>query len=312
MPRDRSDAGATRGVLACRGLAVLFALVLAVGLLCPPAAATEDHPAEIDEDLHLEAAGNQTVTGSSTLDAGTKITVRIRSSGENPFLRQRQVMIDEGGTFAATFDLSPAPPGAEYTAVVVGEDGKLSEPVSGTIHEPGTEVSTVGMETNVRVAAGETARLNVSMPASGSVDLKIGDENEVGYQVTVALYDRDDDGEVGVLFDTAAAGTAESTVSVTDGDGYEIVRPETSLDSPLEAGDYPLRLYEDTADGDPVTLGQLVVTDEETGDSADAADSAEQESGADYTDAWWYEAAPGIAGAVALVTGLLSLRFYQG
>ncbi|MEF8915672.1 BGTF surface domain-containing protein [Natronomonas sp.] len=312
MPRDRSDAGAARGVLAHRGLAVLFALVLAVGLLCPPVAAAEDYPADIDEDLHLEAAGNQTVTGTSTLDAGTEVTVRIRSSGENPFLMQRQVAIREDGTFAATFDLSSVPPGSEYTAVVVGDDGELSEPVSGTIREPGTEVSTVGMETNVRVAAGETARLNVSMPASGSVELKIGDENEVGYQVTVALYDRDDDGEVGLLFDTAAAGTAESTVSVTDGDGYEIVRPETSLDSPLEAGDYPLRLYENTDDGDPVTLGQLVVTDEGAGESAESADSSEQESEADYTDRWWHEAAPGIAGAVALITGLLSLRFYQG
>jgi hypothetical protein len=311
MPTERPDHGANERSATHRVFVVLFCLVLVAGGLWPPVAAADEYPVELDEDFDLQAAGNQTVTGTANLDAGTQITVRVRSSGENPFLQQQQVTVEEDGTFTATFDLRSATVDAEYTAVVIGEDGQLSEPVEGTIHEPGTEVSTVGMETNARVTAGKTVRLNVSMPSTGNVELRIGDRSEVGYQVTVALYDRDADGEVGVHFDTAAAGTADPTVSVTDGDGYEIVQPETSLDGPLGSGEYPLTLYEDATDEDPVTLGQLTITDGERSTEASGGNGDETGSDATYADTWWYEAAPGIAGIIAIVSGLLSLRQYR-
>jgi hypothetical protein len=311
MPTERPDSGTSERSPARRVSVVLFCLVLTAGGLCPPVAAADEYPVELDEDLDLQAAGNQTVTGAANLDAGTEITVRVRSSGENPFLQQQQVTVEEDGTFTATFDLRSATVGAEYTTVVIGDDGQLSEPVEGTIHEPGTEVSTVGMATTNRVTAGETVRLNVSMPANDDVELRIGDEAEVGYQVTVALYDRDGDGEVGVRFDTAAAGTADPTVSVTDGGGYEIVQPETPLDSPLDANDYPLTLYEDATDEDPVTLGQLTVTDGEQSAEASGENGDETQDSGAYTDTWWYEAAPGIAGIIAIISGLLSLRLYR-
>lgn len=314
MSAARTIHGTGRLPVARAVLVVLCCLVFAVGMLSPPVVAAQNYPAEIDEPLGLQAAGNQTVTGTSSLDAGTEITIRLRSADESPFLKQRQTTVEADGSFEATFDLSSTEPGTEYTAVVVGDDGQLSEPVEGQIREPGTEISTVGMETTTRVAAGETARINVSMPAGGNVELRIGDEEEVGYAVTVALYDHDEDGEVGLRFDTAAAGTADPTVTVTDGDGLEIVRPETSLDSPLDSGDYPLTLYEDSEAGDPVTVGQLTVTDEGGGGSAEGPGNEggnEVGSSASYTDSWWYEAAPGIAGVIALVSGIVSLRLYR-
>lgn len=296
-------------------------LCLVVGLLvvgtvfAPAVAAQGDHPAEIThdgEELVLESAPNQTVEGTSELTAGTTIAVRLRSSdSQQPFLKSREVTIAADGSFEARFDLSDIDEPSEFVAVVMRDNEEVSDRVPGRIVEPGTPIqsSSVEMQAVTMVEHGETARLNVSMPAEGQAVLAIGNESQDGYGITVELDDRNGDGWVVLRFDTAAAGIAEPTVAVGGDDGYEVRRPESRLDAPIEPGEYMLSLYTDLSD-EPVLLGQLIVKNGHAGDGTLDGDTDQQATYSPDSESWWYESAPGIAGAIALVSGLTALRLY--
>lgn len=66
------------------------------------------------EQLTLEPASGQTIRGETDLEGGTELSVRVRSSGENPFLRSRPTTVDEDGTFEVTFDMSDVPEGTTF------------------------------------------------------------------------------------------------------------------------------------------------------------------------------------------------------
>jgi hypothetical protein len=83
-------------------------------------------------EIELAAESGQTVSGETDLDPGTEVTVRLRSSGENPFLMQEQVTIDEDGSFEATFDLSGVEPGSPVDATLRA-DGKTIDEASGEV-----------------------------------------------------------------------------------------------------------------------------------------------------------------------------------
>lgn len=74
------------------------------------------------ERLTLEPAPEQTVRGETDLESGTELSVRLRSTGENPFLMSATATVDDDGAFEATFDLSDAPSGAAFE-IVVHRDG---------------------------------------------------------------------------------------------------------------------------------------------------------------------------------------------
>ena len=87
--------------------------------------------AEIDivyqgEQLTLAAAEGQVVRGETTLDAGTSVTVRMRSSGANPFLKSVETTVTEQGTFEATFDMSDVPEGSYFELSVRGNGSGLA------------------------------------------------------------------------------------------------------------------------------------------------------------------------------------------
>lgn len=84
----------------------------------PPEASFDDGP------LTLQPDENQTLSGTTALEAGREVTVRLRSSGDSPFLLSNQVSVEEGGEFSATFDLSDVSAPANATAVV-SVDGEL-------------------------------------------------------------------------------------------------------------------------------------------------------------------------------------------
>lgn len=70
------------------------------------------------ERISLENATGQRVRGATNLDAGTNVSVRLRSTDNNPFIHSRTVTVGDNGTFVATFDLSQVPAGTEFTATV--------------------------------------------------------------------------------------------------------------------------------------------------------------------------------------------------
>ena len=77
--------------------------------------------------LTLHPTGGQVVEGTTDLEPGRNVTVRLRSSGANPFLKSRRVSVDEDGGFSAAFDLGAVEPPANATATLGLEGERLAE-----------------------------------------------------------------------------------------------------------------------------------------------------------------------------------------
>ncbi|WP_336362698.1 carboxypeptidase-like regulatory domain-containing protein [Halalkalicoccus salilacus] len=72
-----------------------------------------------DEDrLQVENGEEATVTGESSAAPGTDVTVRLRATGEDPFLMSQTVQVQEDGSVEATFDLSEHQAGQEFTVTM--------------------------------------------------------------------------------------------------------------------------------------------------------------------------------------------------
>lgn len=290
-------------------------LLLVAGTVLQPVAASQDESDRIDieyegDGIRLEAAPNQTITGTTDFEPGTKLRVRVQSH-EVPFLKSRRTSVSSDGSFEISFDLSEVDAPSNVTVTVSTTDGAVSEQVSGRLVAPGTELADEQVEvpTMTTVEQGEAANLTVTMPAGESVVVEIGDEAETGYSLVVLVEDADGDGEVTLRFDTAAAGTDDPTVGVGDGDRFEIADPEPRLNDSLDVGNYDLTAAT-TIGGDPVSLGTLVIND---GSAAETATDRTNDSRASATSNgdFWSRTAPGIAGVIALVAGLGSLALYR-
>ncbi|MFH5799723.1 BGTF surface domain-containing protein [Haladaptatus sp. CMAA 1911] len=64
----------------------------------------------------LEAAGDQSIRGNTTLDPGTKLEVQIQAP--NQFFMSQSVAVSSDGTFAVTFNFSDFESGTEFGVVV--------------------------------------------------------------------------------------------------------------------------------------------------------------------------------------------------
>jgi PGF-CTERM protein len=92
---------------------------VAVATDAPPAVQAENTTVDYSgEAVTLVTERDATVTGETSLDAGTDLNVIVRSSGEHPFLLSNETTVREDGRFAATFDLADMPDGANATLMV--------------------------------------------------------------------------------------------------------------------------------------------------------------------------------------------------
>jgi PGF-CTERM protein len=94
---------------------------------------TVDHGGEA---VTLVTDPNATVTGETSLDPGSNLTVRLRSTGESPFLLTDETAVREDGRFTATFDLSEMPDGANATLTVRADGERLAEIPARLVAEP--------------------------------------------------------------------------------------------------------------------------------------------------------------------------------
>ncbi|MFC7176906.1 BGTF surface domain-containing protein [Halosegnis marinus] len=88
------------------------------------ATATPVEGTSLDYDgdaLTLANTTDQRVTGVTDLADGTEVTVRLRASGDSPFLHTDTATV-ENGTFAATFDLSNVPADTNFVATVTADE----------------------------------------------------------------------------------------------------------------------------------------------------------------------------------------------
>ncbi|MFY4813581.1 BGTF surface domain-containing protein [Haloarcula sp. AONF1] len=249
--------------------------------------ATEQQATVSEDSLPLRADEQQVVTGETTLDPGTEMTVEIISeNSSNPFLYQSEVIVQPNGTFVAQFDMSDVPANTSYelsahvdgdtlferTETVAQCDGNCTD----TVPEIVTPEPTDDGENVVEVSQGDTTIIPVSMTDGGTKTLSIGSE-AANYRINATVSDDDGDGEVTVLFDTAVAGTDGATLRVPDpDDSLTVTESEPDLSSTLAAGAYSYRMFDgQSTDGRP-TVGTIVIeangtTSEqfEVGESAD-------------------------------------------
>ena len=255
---------------------------------------TIDHEGE---ELTVESAPDQRITGETTVDPGTTLSVRIKSaSSESPFLLSAEAPVAEDGSFAATADFSSVSPGTPFEVSVrdgttelahatgrVGDcEGSCPTAAGDQSGEDTTrtplDASEVNVASVVTIDGNETARVPVTFGDSDALTVSVGDE-DVNYGTTAVVRDTNGDGRAVVLVRTDAADDAETPVLAVEESGE--VRPVNvtsgrTLDAPLDPAEYDLSVHAGTtADGNPATVGTLVVADGDgTGDAGTDADDA--------------------------------------
>lgn len=107
-------------------LALATAIVVTVLCSTPVIAQDDTEPtASFDTDadvIVLETGPEQTITGTTSLDEGTSVTVRMRSvNGSEPFLKSAKATVEQDGEFTAVFDTTgivPANSTARFTVTL--------------------------------------------------------------------------------------------------------------------------------------------------------------------------------------------------
>lgn len=77
-------------------------------------------------NVTVHAAENQHVKGMTNQSSGENVTVRVRSSGDSPFLKTQTVDVGENGTFDAAFDFSDVAAGTRFEVTVHHNDTELA------------------------------------------------------------------------------------------------------------------------------------------------------------------------------------------
>ena len=180
----------------------------------------DDESAEIEYDgdaLTLENDPDQTVSGTTDLEAGAEIQVRLLSTnGSSPFIKSVETTVSANGDFEVTVDMSGIPAGMAFN-VAVRHDGTELASAPGVVTE-GTEVESDGSdsaddEANVLSYEGEAVSLqNASgQVVSGTTDLASGTE------VTVQLRSSNGDQPFVKQFQTTvgADGAFEATFNMS-------------------------------------------------------------------------------------------------
>lgn len=250
-------------VLAVVGAGAVATATAGTTASAAPAAenATLDHDGD---ELTLEAAGGQVVSGTTTLPPGSEVTVRLRAAdGESRFVKEKTATVQDDGAFLVLFDLTIADPGQNVTAAVHGPDGeRLVERFPGTVVEGDVDLGLADHDPSVR--SGGTATLSVHVEPGTTAALVV-EGRETDYRLAATVTDGDGDGVVDVRFDTAVAGTGGDPLSAADPDDAVRVDDETALDGALPADHYGLSLGLEDA---TVHVGTLAV--EGTGATATA------------------------------------------
>jgi PGF-CTERM protein/surface glycoprotein (TIGR04207 family) len=131
--------------------------------LVPRTAAFATEEIDDTDTIVVRAENNTTITGETSVAPGTEFNVRVRSTGDNPFLLDDDVTVQEDGTFAAEFDFADVSPNTTFTASIVGGNFvNTPTDVPGVINAPRTADVTIedqevanGSDQTVTVASAE-------------------------------------------------------------------------------------------------------------------------------------------------------------
>ncbi|MCU4801182.1 hypothetical protein OB920_12445 [Halobacteria archaeon HArc-gm2] len=239
---------------------------------CKPMAAIDSD----GDQFTLQAGPGQEITGTTSLDSASSVTVRLESEdADQPFLVATETLVSNDGTFSTHLDLTDARPGTRFKVSVLHEGEQLTQttgeviPCDGGCEAPTTETASprptidadeLGFKSVVEASATETARIPVGLGDADAATLVVGSA-DVNYVVAATVRDGNGDNRVVVEFDAAAAGTDNRTISVADeADDVAVVDPEPDLGFSIEPADYDMQLYGgDSTDGEPDSTGTLIL-----------------------------------------------------
>jgi PGF-CTERM protein len=235
----------------------------------------------------VDADGDGTVTlGVYTGAAGTTDAASYLSVSDGDELTDATQETDRLSSplAPAEYDLrlGPAEDPADEAALVV-ESASSSPPRNASDSTAAVDGDALTfVDPVVTAESGTTADVTVAFPGvNESARLTLGSQ-EAGFLAHATVVDADGDGNVTVAVDTGTAGTtdAESYLHVSDGDELGNATQETDrLSSPLDAGEYDLRVG---PAGDASDVGTLVL---ESASTPETDDGAETTDGATTTDA---------------------------
>jgi len=252
-----------------------------------------------DGATQVESSENATVSGTSSLSAGSEITVRLRNSGgENPFLKQTTVDVGENGDWSAQFDLSDVPAGTNFTINVLSGGNTLLD--DGAVDAQTVEAASANLQL-ASLDAPETAEPGETITVTATV------ENTGGAEGTQ---------NVSFVFEGETVSTQEVTVSAgsTQQVTFEATAPEETGDYThgVQVGDNEVVEATLTVEsGGETTTTSTTTTDETTTTSDDGGDTTTTSDEDDDTETT-STGQPGFGVAVALVAlvaaALLAVR----
>ncbi|MFC4438475.1 MULTISPECIES: DUF7827 domain-containing protein [Natrialbaceae] len=169
----------------------------------------------------------------------------------------------------------------EYTFTFTSADTGVSASDDIEIVDAG-DVDAQFDDNSVSETLGDVAAITINLENTDEADLTIGGEDE-GWMINATVYDEEDDGEVTVYFNTAAAGDETDVGDDTDvlsANGNNVVDVDTheSLTDVLATGSYDTSLE---VQGDQKDRGTLNLQE----GSVDSATVEKANGGADYEDA---------------------------
>jgi hypothetical protein len=242
------------------------------------------------ERVTLEAATGRTVSGTTNLQPGEPLSIRIRSTSQSPFLRTIETTTGSNGSFTGQVDLSTVEPETRFEIVVLHNGTDLTRasgivvPCSGNCAPTPTATETPGgggedatgtvtddwpssdewlADSIVLTYRGRTVMIPInvddSTEAPDSATITIGD-HDGNYIINATVRDTSGDGRVALLFNTANAGFDAPTLALEGDDELE-VHSETSLSSPLDAGNYDITVYRSDSMDEEVDIGTLVLNE---------------------------------------------------
>lgn len=125
-PPDHTDRELWMSTARRLTVVALAALLVASAGLAPAAAQSDRFTLETDA---IPSTGNATVSGTTTLDSGTELRIRLRSVGETEpaFIRSTTATVGDDGAWTATANLSAVEIHDRISVTVAAAEGDAAE-----------------------------------------------------------------------------------------------------------------------------------------------------------------------------------------
>ena len=84
---------------------------------------------DADDDLRIQPESASVFSGTASVAPGSELSIRVRNTGDDPFLKTKKVDVASDGTWSATFDLSDVEVGTSFKIQVSRDGTTISDEV---------------------------------------------------------------------------------------------------------------------------------------------------------------------------------------